>query len=117
MEAPLTTRELRTYERQLRELRAALAETVAALETESLEPPGSTHLAREDEALEETSIDESVAALTSENQLRDTVEEALARIADGSFGRCESCQRTIARERLAVVPYARHCAPCARQRE
>ncbi len=117
MERPLSGHELRAYEQRLRDLRSSLTETMAALESTSLEPPGSTQLAREDEALEETSLEEGVTALTSESELRRAVDEALERIADGSFGRCESCASTIPRERLALVPYARTCVACARRRE
>ncbi len=45
--------------------------------------------------------------------LRD-VDDALARVADGSYGTCESCGRPIAAERLAARPAARTCIGCAR---
>ncbi|GAA1167043.1 TraR/DksA C4-type zinc finger protein [Ornithinimicrobium humiphilum] len=37
------------------------------------------------------------------------VEEALARVADGSYGRCEVCGRPIPPARLEVRPMARTC--------
>ena len=40
--------------------------------------------------------------------LRD-VEDALARIERGEFGRCEACGREIAKERLTSRPSARYC--------
>lgn len=39
-------------------------------------------------------------------------EEALARLADGSYGWCERCVQPIAPERLEVLPDARLCTPC-----
>jgi RNA polymerase-binding transcription factor DksA len=41
------------------------------------------------------------------------VDAALARIADGTYGRCTVCQRPIPDERLEVVPWAATCVACA----
>ena len=40
------------------------------------------------------------------------VDEALQRLADGSYGRCGDCGGGIAPERLEVLPEARLCTPC-----
>ncbi|HET7356006.1 MAG TPA: TraR/DksA C4-type zinc finger protein [Nocardioidaceae bacterium] len=42
------------------------------------------------------------------------VEAAQARLADGSYGMCESCGRPIAAGRLEARPTARRCIDCAR---
>jgi len=39
-------------------------------------------------------------------------EEALGRIADGSFGRCVLCEKAISPKRLEAVPWTRHCLHC-----
>jgi DnaK suppressor protein len=39
----------------------------------------------------------------------DDVERALARLDDGSYGRCETCGVTIDEARLEVMPAARFC--------
>ena len=41
------------------------------------------------------------------------VEEALARLAAGDFGRCEQCGEAIPDGLLAVMPEARYCPRCA----
>lgn len=41
---------------------------------------------------------------------------ALARLADGSYGRCERCGGPIPQERLVARPAARTCVPCAGRR-
>jgi DnaK suppressor protein len=41
------------------------------------------------------------------------LEGALQRLDAGSYGRCESCGRTIAAERLAARPSANTCIGCA----
>lgn len=37
------------------------------------------------------------------------IDAARRRLAAGTFGRCEVCRQLIDPERLAVVPWARHC--------
>lgn len=41
------------------------------------------------------------------------VEAALARLADGTYGRCEKCGTGIGAARLAARPAARRCITCA----
>ena len=41
------------------------------------------------------------------------VDAALARLADGSYGRCESCGHPIGEARLEARPTARLCIECA----
>jgi DnaK suppressor protein len=40
------------------------------------------------------------------------VEDALARIDRGEYGRCQQCGEEIAPKRLEVQPWARHCVRC-----
>ena len=41
------------------------------------------------------------------------VDDALGRVAAGTYGTCERCGQPIARDRLAARPFARHCITCA----
>jgi hypothetical protein len=52
------------------------------------------------------------ADVDSVEALLDQVDGALARLDDGSYGRCESCGAIIADQRLAETPTARTCATC-----
>ncbi len=45
------------------------------------------------------------------------IEEALGRLADGTYGLCEGCGREIDVERLRVAPYASRCIDCQKQLE
>ncbi len=55
-----------------------------------------------------------VDALVRQAERRlDEIDEALARVQDGSYGRCAVCGRPIAAERLEVRPTARTCVACA----
>ena len=42
------------------------------------------------------------------------VDEALARLAAGTFGTCVRCGQRIARERLEALPWAARCIGCQR---
>jgi DnaK suppressor protein len=53
----------------------------------------------------------------SEKQNLDRIEAALRKIEKGAYGRCESCQKTIPRLRLEVMPWARYCIRCQAQNE
>jgi DnaK suppressor protein len=47
----------------------------------------------------------------SSSRLRE-VEEALRRMADGTFGICIDCEESIGAKRLAAVPWASSCIAC-----
>lgn len=42
------------------------------------------------------------------------LDAALARLDDGTWGRCERCQGAIGRDRLRALPETRLCLPCSR---
>lgn len=60
---------------------------------------------------------QTAAALidSTRQSLADTT-QALKRIADGSYGRCERCGVDIPVERLEILPHARYCVPCQQAR-
>lgn len=45
------------------------------------------------------------------------IDDALARINDGSYGLCESCESDIAEGRLEALPFTRLCINCQAERE
>lgn len=61
----------------------------------------------------------------SDQHVLEEIDAALARIKDGTFGVCESCQAAgkppsrsrIPKTRLREIPYARNCVSCERERE
>jgi len=63
--------------------------------------------------LEDTGL--AVADIHKEELLR--IEEALRRLASGSYGFCEDCGEPIDEARLHVAPYAPCCVKCQRHRE
>ena len=45
------------------------------------------------------------------------IDDALARVEDGSYGACESCESDIAEARLEALPFTRLCINCQADRE
>ena len=57
----------------------------------------------------------TLSLLQNQEQVLEEITEALARIRNGTFGRCEECHGVIPKPRLQAVPYTRHCVACARK--
>jgi DnaK suppressor protein len=68
---------------------------------------------REDIAIEKTpdAIDEVQLAGERELAIR-TLDRALARVADGSYGICMHCEEEIKPKRLDAVPWTKYCITC-----
>ncbi len=54
---------------------------------------------------------------TTEGELLYEIDEALRRIYNKTYGKCESCGKKIGEERLKAVPYARLCVQCKEKEE
>jgi DnaK suppressor protein len=46
-----------------------------------------------------------------------SIDQALARIEEGTYGICESCEGEITAERLRAMPFTRLCVQCQSERE
>ena len=98
-------------QRRLTDLRREFDQVVAASRESNADdehdPEGATI------AYERSQLDTLVAR--AEQQVAE-VDAALTRVADGSYGRCESCGRPIGAGRLEARPLARTCIDCADRR-
>ena len=45
------------------------------------------------------------------------VDEAIARIREGTFGLCASCEQELQQKRLEAVPWTRYCIACQEKQE
>ena len=52
-----------------------------------------------------------------EREKLQAIDEALARVDEGSYGMCESCESDIAEGRLEALPFTRLCINCQAERE
>jgi RNA polymerase-binding transcription factor DksA len=111
------------YRLKLEALANRLFPTAVRLEAEATRPTGPEGTAADAPAREPTSTstegeeEVALAALQAEERLLAEARAALARIEEGTFGRCEQCGRGIGKARLDAVPYARCCVGCAREAE
>jgi DnaK suppressor protein len=113
MKTQLTQAELQEAERRLKAQLGSAAELLEDLEQGTLEPTGDPDGQPSDEGEDDAAVARDAGAIEVEDTLLYEVREALERIADGTYGICEVCDRPIERERLAVVTYARACGACA----
>jgi len=54
---------------------------------------------------------------SAEGRLLVEINEALRRVYRGEYGKCEECEKPIARARLEAMPYARFCVSCKEKQE
>jgi DnaK suppressor protein len=84
-------------------------------ETEEIVGSSDNHLAETASVTLDREIDYSLEE--NSGHVLMSIESALARIEDGTYGRCRSCGGTIAEERLEAVPWTTECIDCKRREE
>jgi len=57
--------------------------------------------------------EQTLSFMQSEHGLLEMVDEALARVKEGTYGICEGCECRIPKARLNAIPYAVKCVKCA----
>ena len=104
--------ELQEAQRRLTELKAELDKSLDTLDREEAGRHGElTYLDNHpaDVADELSDGDRQVAVMEVAARQRHEVEAALARLADGTYGRCVDCGRELGEERLEARPEAARC--------
>ena len=76
---------------------------------------GDQHLADHASEMLDREVDESLEE-NAELLVRD-IDQALRKIDDGTYGKCERCGQDIPEERLDAVPYASLCVSCKQLEE
>ncbi len=61
--------------------------------------------------------DFSYKIVSDEQELLYRIDEALTRIREGIYGKCEKCEKRIRKKRLRVIPYAKYCIDCQDEEE
>ncbi len=61
--------------------------------------------------------EQEISLADNQREMLEQSEHALERIADGSYGRCESCGTAIGKLRLQAFPRATLCLPCKQKQE
>jgi DnaK suppressor protein len=60
---------------------------------------------------------EAVQVASMESRTLEQVEDALKRVADGTYGKCVECGKQIAPARLAAIPWTPYCAEDQEKRD
>jgi DnaK suppressor protein len=115
-----TKDELDQFESMLLERRRVLLNDILALEVAEINDASnlsslSSHLA--DLGSDCASSDVSLGRRESESTEIQEIDDAMERIREGSFGRCESCGEAIAKARLEAIPYTGLCLLCKAEEE
>jgi RNA polymerase-binding protein DksA len=121
----MTRAELDHFRRRLLALKRRIGGSLSELEEEALRPVGGESAGNlsdvpvhpADLGTENFEEELDLALMENQEQLLVDINDALARIENGTYGRCENCHRKISRERLEAVPYARYCLRCAKRLE
>src|SRR5258708_12016356 len=110
-------KEIEDYGGRLRGLLGGLTGDIDKLEEEALgekaQPQDSAAEGGADSYFQEFSLQ---LLERDESTVREVL-SALERIKGGSYGNCELCTVAIHKERLKLVPHARHCIECQRKEE
>ena len=125
MAAPHKVDEIETYRGTLTRLRARLRGDLDQMTEEALkrhQPEASGNLSNmplhmADVGTELYDQEFTLGLIENEQTIIEQIDEALNRIAQGTYGKCQSCGSNIPRPRLQALPYTRHCIDCARKQE
>jgi RNA polymerase-binding transcription factor DksA len=119
----MTKADLETYRDTLLNLRSRLTGDVSHLADEALRARGGEasgslsnaplHMA--DLGTDNFEQEFTLSLLQNQEQALKEIAEALERVRQGTFGRCEECEGVIPKARLQALPYTRHCVACARK--
>lgn len=61
--------------------------------------------------------DQELTLMNNEREMLAQIDRALARMADGSYGVCESCEQPIGKMRVMAFPRATLCLSCKQREE
>ncbi|MGH7229155.1 MAG: TraR/DksA family transcriptional regulator [Nitrospiraceae bacterium] len=70
-----------------------------------------------DQALMDLERELGISLLEMRNRKRQLLDEAIQRLAEGTYGRCAECGVEISEKRLAAVPFAKLCVECQAKQE
>jgi len=114
--------ELEAYQKQLLAMHKRLNGDVSHLKNEALGAGANGGLSNMPIHMADLGSDayeqeNTLSLLANEQQRLEEIGDALERIKQGTFGRCEECETDIPKPRLKELPYARYCVACARKQE
>lgn len=113
----LTKKDLRTIEDRLKVKREELIHGMRKeLEDSRLRSEGGS-ADPVDQAADSCDDDVAFEIASNSNMELEAINQALARLREGSYGMCESCETPLSPSRLKLVPWATECVACQKQKE
>ncbi|MBI5410861.1 MAG: TraR/DksA family transcriptional regulator [Nitrospirae bacterium] len=70
-----------------------------------------------DQALMDLERELGISLMEMRNRQRQSIDEALTRLDEGTYGACAECGVEISEKRLAAVPFAKLCVECQSRQE
>ena len=104
--AYFTAKELRDFKRRLLNLRDSVVDGISFLTGDNLS--GNQAERTGEEGTDNFNRESALKHVSSEQDIIYEIDEALGRIANGTYGICEHSSEPIEKERLKVMPHARH---------
>ena len=106
----LSKAQKKKYTDSLLRLRDRINSQISFLANDSLKKQNADE--PRDDVTDDFDRDFALNLLTSEHNIMFEINEALKRVSDSTYGRCEKCNCTITVARLEAVPFARMCISC-----
>jgi RNA polymerase-binding protein DksA len=117
--AKLSPKDLEEFKALLQKAKAILSGDLSQLEEEAFSQNGNVDASesRPGDTADGYYQEFNLQLLENEEEALAQILEALERIEQGTYGKCEGCEQLINKERLRAVPHARMCIDCQRQAE
>jgi RNA polymerase-binding protein DksA len=110
---PRQTEELRNIlKARARQLREEIQQTLRKSDDEQYTMIADQVRDLEDDSFADLMVDVNLAEIDRDLQELRAIDAAFIRMAEGSYGLCEECDRPIDIERLRVAPFASRCIGC-----
>lgn len=110
-------RKLKQYETRLQELRNLMLGMVERTEDYGREADSDVSQDPADKASNSYTKELLFSQSTNERNTLRLIEEAINRIAEGSYGECTNCGEAISPKRLEAIPWTPHCINCQELQE
>ncbi|MEQ8849877.1 TraR/DksA family transcriptional regulator [Botrimarina sp.] len=111
--------DLQTYRDRLLQLRARLQGDVKALADVALHEANGNAMPIHMAELGSENYEQefTLSLMESDEGAIASIDDALARIEQGTYGKCAECDGVIPKTRLNAIPYASMCVGCAQKQE
>lgn len=112
---PVTTKQREAYRQQLLELRERIYAQISSLKKDSLTRADEVNI--EEDGTDAFDRQFALNLVSSENEALIAIDNALKRVEEGSYGKCQECGGGIEKARLKALPFVENCIACQSEME